>query len=210
MINIPLEKQVTKLSFAVILVDDYSGKDPIGKVNVFLENRKETPIKTPSSYYAFVDLTPDIYTIHIESHYYSDLNEDLNLNQFDPLNPLIIRLRPKPSYPFPPGATLIRGTVCDPGKNVKNNSKVTLKVTASGKDSQGNTVNHEYDTETNTSENGEFVLYVSPLKLKELLINISDESITFEIHTNWISLSKKSLLSKTSILSCNGDFHTIP
>jgi hypothetical protein len=208
--NISLEKQVTRLSFVVILVDDYSGEDPIGKVNVSLENRKEKPIKTPSSYYAFVDLTPDIYTIHVESHYYSDSNEELNINQFDHLKPLIIRLRPNPSYPFPPGATLIRGTVCDPGKNVKADSKVTLKVTASGKDSQGNTVNPEYNTETKTSENGEFILYVSPSKLKELLTNILEESITFEIHTNWISISKENLLSKTSILSCNGDFHTIP
>lgn len=206
-----LEKQVTKLSFAVFLIDDYSKENPIGRIKVSLKNRTEQPIKTPSSYYAFVDLFPGIYTVHIESDYYLDPEDKtLNTTQWDPLKPLVIRLKPNPSYPFPPGATLIRGTVCDPGKSPKAESKITLKVTASGKDANGKTISNDYYNNTITSKYGDFVLYFSPLKEKALLSMIPGGSITFEISGDFATVSEGDLRGKTSILSCNGDFHTIP
>ena len=70
---------------------------------------------------------------------------------------LVIRmmLKPKPSYPFPPGATLIRGKVYDSAGEVVSDAKVKVK----GK-----------DVENKTTEEGEFVLYFGPLTEEEIII----------------------------------------
>jgi len=150
MTNIFLEKQVTKLSFAVILVDDYSGEDPIGKVNVSLKNRNENPIKTPSSYYVFIDFPIDTYTVQVKSDYYSDTDEDLDLNLYNPLKPFVIRLQPNPSYPFPDGSTLVRGMLWN------SDDPETRKVIANSKVS-GNLIQENYEIDAKTTEKGEFV-----------------------------------------------------
>ena len=232
-----LEHHTTRLSFAVSLLDDYSKRKPIGRVEVSVDDRKEKPIKNLSSYYLFLDLPPDdSYTVQVKSDYYFDEESDINLprpvdfafrsgsggaepdsteviledisglrdrdvlefdNESDPperrmifldsdpttnkihweTDPrggleydygedakirlpvpenLIIRmmLKPKPSYPFPPGATLIRGMVYDSAEEAVSGAKVRVK----GK-----------DVENKTTEKGEFVLYFGPLTEDEII-----------------------------------------
>jgi hypothetical protein len=125
-----LERHSTKLSLAVSLLDDY--------------------------YYLFLDLPDDAYTVQVGSDYYFD--EDLNptnLSELDPKNPLVnITLNPKPSYPFPPGATLIRGKVYDSAGEAVSGAKVRVR----GK-----------DVENKTTKEGEFVLYFRPLTEDEII-----------------------------------------
>ena len=149
-----LERHSTKLAFAVLLVDDFSNREPIGGIDVSLKDRKEKPVKNISSYYLFLDLPDDSYTVQVRSDYYFDEELDTTA-ELDAKNPVLnITLKPKPSYPFPPGATLIRGKVYASGGEAVSGAKVRVK---------------EKGVENKTTEKGEFVLYFGPL--------IEDESI---------------------------------
>lgn len=174
MTDIFLEKQVRKLSFAVILVDDYSGKDPIGKVNLSLKDKKVKPIITPSSYYAFIDLPPEIYTVQVTNDYYfdSNLTLDLKSGQFDPGIPFVIKLKPNPAYPFPFGATLVRGMLWD------SDDPMTRKTIASA-DISGECSGINFKLETETTEKGEFVFYFNQNEIKKNKINEQIMEISF-------------------------------
>jgi hypothetical protein len=143
-----LERHSTKLSLAVSLLDDYSKGKPIGRVEVSLKGRKEKPL----------DLPDGSYTIRVRSDYYFDEDSDpITLSQLDPKNPIAnITLKPKPSYPFPPGATLIRGKVYDSAGEAVSGAKVRVR----GK-----------DVENKTTEEGEFALYFGPLTEDEIIID---------------------------------------
>jgi hypothetical protein len=229
-----LERHSTKLSLAVSLLDDYSRGKPIGRVEVSLKGRKEKPIRNLSSYYLFLDLPDDAYTVQVGSDYYFDeysgtylfswenvpgddsdrllrfLVDDLGIDWAEnaeihksddgktirifkdensaeikideeqekatlkisdgrthdlkvksengklKLYKLVVNitLKPKPSYPFPPGATLIRGMVYDSAGKAVSEAKVKVK----GK-----------DVENKTTKEGEFVLYFRPLTEDEII-----------------------------------------
>jgi hypothetical protein len=222
-----LERNITKLSFAISLLDDYSKGKPIGRVDVSLKARIEKPVKNLSSYYLFLNLSDGTYTVQVKSDYYFDEDSDpIMPSQLDPKNPIVykylfsigaefedelnngiisdelrdkfetegfpisetagvtnekedkwvitdrekkyivkkeegvlnmyanITLKPKPSYPFPPGATLIRGNVYDSAGEAVSGAKVRVK----GK-----------DVENKTTEEGEFVLYFGPLTEDEII-----------------------------------------
>ena len=149
-----LERHSTKLAFAVLLVDDFSNREPIGGVDVSLKDRKEKPVKNISSYYLFLDLPDDSYTVQVRSDYYFDEELDTTA-ELDAKNPVVnITLKPKPSYPFPPGATLIRGKVYASGGEAVSGAKVRVK---------------EKGVENKTTEKGEFVLYFGPLIEDEII-----------------------------------------
>lgn len=112
-----LERHSTKLSLAVSLLDDYSKREPIGGVDVSLEGRKEKGIRNLSFYYLFLDLPDDSYTVQVGSDFYFDEELDIDLAGFG--GPTAINLKPKPSYPFSAGATLIRGAVANTGITAK-------------------------------------------------------------------------------------------
>ncbi|RLI73950.1 hypothetical protein DRP04_15235 [Archaeoglobales archaeon] len=145
MISKLLEIDVARLSLAVYPIDDYGGRIK-GRVNVHVNCRKA--IKNRSGYHIFLNLPYETCTVSVTSDFYFDEEVEVDLSALDPLNPVVsVTLKPNPAYPFSPGATLIRGIVCDSdGKPVSN---AVVRV--------GN-------KETRTSEKGEFVLY---FKLKK-------------------------------------------
>ena len=153
--KILLKRHAAKLSFAVYLIDDYSGDAPIGRIDVRLKGRDEKPIKNPSSYYTFLDLPDDTYTVQVRSGYYYDVDSgDINPAELDPKSPVVdITLKPMPSYPFPPGATLIRGMAREEG-NALSGARVKIR---------------DKDVEGETTEEGEFVLYFGDLTNDEII-----------------------------------------
>ena len=154
--NYFLERHSTKLSFAISLLDDYSRGKPIGGVDVSLKGRKEEAVKNPSSYYLFLDLPEETYTVQVRSEYYFDEETSVSPHTLDRNNPVVdITLKQKPSYPFPPGATLLRGTVYDSEGNAVPGADVWVE----GK-----------DLESETTEQGEFVLRFRPLTEDEIII----------------------------------------
>ena len=151
-----LECRTTKLSLAVFLRDDYSGGMPICEVNVSLKEGAENPIKNPGSYYLFLNLPGDAYTVRVMSnHYFAEESGTIDITELDPADPVVsITLKPDPSYPFPPGATLIRGMVYDSeGKSVSGARVSVLGI----------------DTWNKTTEQGEFVLYSGALTEDEII-----------------------------------------
>ncbi len=145
-----LECRTTKLSLAVFILDDYSGGMPICAVNVSLKDGAEKPIKNPGSYYLFLNLPGDTYTVRVMSDYYfAEESGTINIDELDPADPVVsITLKPDPSYPFPPGANLIRGMVYDSeGKSISGARVSVLGI----------------DIWNKTTEQGEFVLYSGAL-----------------------------------------------
>jgi hypothetical protein len=72
-----------------------------------------------------------------------------------------IKLKPKPSYPFPDNATLVRGIVVDP------NPVSWARVKAVGK-----------PFETLTNEKGEFVLFVKNIVMEDVTVKIEKDAIS--------------------------------
>lgn len=131
------------LSLALWLIDDYTQNEPIGQVKVRIKEGDISAKKNFSGYYIFNDLPVDIYTVIVESDFYFAEERTFDISQLDPKNPLEeIVLKPKPSYPFPDNATLLRGLVTDNGPLIN----AVLRVVG-------------MQMETITDENGEFVLY---------------------------------------------------
>ena len=102
------------LSFAVWLVDDYTQKEPQGEVRVTLKD--ENPInvkavKNPSGYHTFSGLPKGTYTLSVESEYYFSEERVVDISSFSGLKESVVEiiLNPRPLYPFPNRATLIRG-----------------------------------------------------------------------------------------------------
>jgi hypothetical protein len=145
------EQTLTKLSLAVLPIDDYTDKQPIGEIE-FTLNEKEA-IKNPSGYYLFLDLPPGNYKLKAQSQYYLDWEEDKSLPVLGEPS-ITITLKPNPWYPFPEGATLIRGMVKDAdGKPV---SEAVVRII--GK-----------EIENSTTEQGEFVIYFKKLKEQDII-----------------------------------------
>lgn len=154
-----LERHSTKLSLAVFILDDYTGKNAIGRVNVSLKGQEEKPVKpvkNPSSYYLFLNLPNNTYTVHVHSDNYFDKNSDIiNLAELDPKNPVVnITVKPTPSYPFPHGTTLIRGMVCDLTGNAVPDARIDVR---------------EKGVWNRTNEKGEFALYFGSLTEDEII-----------------------------------------
>lgn len=144
-----VEGHTTKLAFAVSLLDEYSKVAPLGPVEVSLRGGTGRAIKNPSSYYLFLDLPDDEYTIYVTSAYYFEEEVEVHTAGRDPGEPVIVRLKPTPAYPFPPGSTLIRGLVTDANGSPVSGASVEARGLASA---------------TRTTSDGEFVLHFGPLK----------------------------------------------
>jgi hypothetical protein len=154
-LNRIIDSRTVKLSLAVSLIDDFTKKTPLGSVKVSLKDRKHEAIKNLSGYYVFLDLPDETYTVQVKSDFYFDENVDATLSSLDSRNPVKeIWLTPKPSYPFPPGATLVRGTVYDTSQKTVPDAVVQIS---------------EKNLKNATSEKGEFVLYFRPLKESEIV-----------------------------------------
>jgi hypothetical protein len=145
----------TTLSLAVSLKDDYTGNQPIGWVKVLLAGQDLKSVKNPSGYYLFLDLPGNECQVRVETDYYFSEKATVKLPDLDPLNPVVrFKLKPKPSYPFSPGTTLIRGMVHNSDQNPAAGAKVEVP---------GKNVNNI------TTEKGEFVLYFKGLTEEDII-----------------------------------------
>ena len=149
--SILIEQLSTRLSLAVSLVDDYTGKQPSGDIEIALDSKKA--LINPSGHYLFLDVAAGEYTLNVQNEYYFGQEHEITLPlSGDPV--LELTLKPKPAYPFPRGATLIRGIVRDNhGEPVPE-----AKVEVVGK-----------EIENKTTENGEFVLYFKNLTEDDII-----------------------------------------
>jgi len=151
-----IEEITTTLSLTVSLHDDFaSNRRPIGKIKVSLKELERQAIQNLSGYYIFTDVEDGAYTIQVTSDYYFDAEEEVMLPLLDPKKPVVdITLKPMPFYPFPPGATLIKGMVKDLEEKPISGAKVKVLNKA---------------IENQTTGKGEFVLYFTGLTEEDII-----------------------------------------
>jgi hypothetical protein len=150
------KENITRVSLAVALIDDYTGTQPIGTVKVITKKLGVQAIKNRTGFYIFADMADGRYTIQIKSEYYYVEEHEIEIPVSDPLNPVLATtLRPLPSYAFPSRATLIRGLVRDAQRNHIEGARVEVI----GK-----------KVETKTTNTGEFVLYFKGLTEDEIVV----------------------------------------
>jgi hypothetical protein len=108
------------LSFAVLLVDDFTGANPTSGITVSIKDPYREGIVNISGYHLFLDLDENAkYTIVVEPdptlYVVSETTIDLAILRQDPnfqKNPVVsIDLLPNTSYPFPSQTTLVRGII---------------------------------------------------------------------------------------------------
>lgn len=146
---------VTHVSLVVALVDSYTNAQAIGRVRVLLKELSQEGRLNPSGYFLFLNIRDGIYTVCVESEHYLDEEIVLSVPASPPEHPLVtIFLQPRPSYPFPPGATLIRGLVHDAVDNPIADARVDIV----GR----NIANHSV-------QNGEFVLSFGALREQDVI-----------------------------------------
>ena len=158
----------TNLSLAVWLTDENTGEKPIGRIKVTLDEGEIKAFKNLSGYHCFTDLYHKDYNLNIESDFYFPANKTIAIPLPDPEKPVDdnIILKPKPVYPFPVSATLVRGLVSNTGPVVK------ALVSVAGK-----------TIETITDERGEFVLYFKGIKEEDITIEIRKDGNTKAVNT---------------------------
>ncbi len=146
----------THLSLAVQLTDDYTKKEPLGNIQVKIKEGNINAIKNPSGYYLFTDFAAGNYNLAVESDFYFPEEKAVTTPHPDPKNPVVlIVIRPRPLYPFPKNATVVRGLVSN------GNPVVDAEVSVIGK-----------TLKTKTDKKGEFVLYFKGIKKEDIAIEI--------------------------------------
>jgi len=154
--NVFLDRKTTlRLSLVISLVDEFTAKQPIGEIRVFIKDRDIKSIKNRSGYYFFSNLSDGQYKVCVKSEYYKEVTEEVTLPLSEPQNPLEIILKSMPSYPFPHRATLIRGMVQDSNGNSLSGANVEV-------------IGKEICNES--TSDGEFVLYFRALTEEEIII----------------------------------------
>lgn len=144
---------ITRLSKAVRLEDEYTEKPPVGQVEVLLAAQGVKAVRNPSGYYLFTDLPAGVgdLGLRVEAEHYFAVNTTADLSE-----PVVeITLKPAPSYPFPPGATLIRGIFLDTAGNPLPDARVEVLET---------------NINTITTRRGEFVLYFKGLTVDDVFV----------------------------------------
>lgn len=121
------------VSIVICPMDDYLGEPArIRSCNIKIPYCTKKPIFKEDGFVVFCGLKPDEYHIEIQSENY--LDEKIQFSVYDTeagSQITYIQLKPKPSYAFKTGATLIRMTVCDKENNPVTNALIEAKVTSS-------------------------------------------------------------------------------
>jgi len=146
----------SNLAFAVLLIDEFTQQGPAGHIVVKLKGRGAKAIKNPSGYFLFTDLPSGTYTASVESDYFFPVEETVDMSVLDAKNPVVqIVLKPNPGYPFPAGATLLRGVITNAAPVEGADVSVTGKTIT-----------------TVTDKRGEFILHFRGIKTEAVTIVI--------------------------------------
>lgn len=158
-----------------------------GAIRVSLENFQRSAVKNPSGYFIYLTLEDGDYTVAIDSDYYlgkkftltlsnqssppgsqTDLDDEITLIELQGALLAEVRLIPNVNYPFPSGATLVRGEVV---KLENSRSKPLPGAIIHVTDLQQSPP-QENELLFKTSDKGRFVLYMNKMT-KELIKEIN-------------------------------------
>ncbi len=161
MSQITPRRRIHTLSFAIALKDGYS-KDTIkGGVKILLNGQDFNPVINPDSYYTFLNLPDGTYTVRAidESKKYFDGESEIQVPVVTGVRDKLfeISLLPRPYYyTFPPGETLLHGTL-----RPKNGQPISGAILSS------NVSAGVFSSKTD--EIGRFVVYFGVLAYKDIV-----------------------------------------
>jgi hypothetical protein len=182
-----LERSFCSLSLAIQLFD-CSAIDPrpSGKIEVSLKNSKRKAIRNPRGHFVYLELENGNYKVCVESDYYLkkefivpiplmlsppeseiDFGNDVHLKGVKGAVFASVDLMPDVNYPFPSGATLVRGEVVKVIKQ-ENSPPKTIPVPEAivhVSDLQFSPP-EETELEFQSNQKGQFILYVNKLTKK--------------------------------------------
>lgn len=141
-----LEERATRVSLAVVLVDAFTGGRPRGDPSVSIDGTPADPVLNASGYHVFVDLdlAGDV-TVSVDGGaYYADPED--KTETVPAADSVEFELVPTPTYPFPPGTSLVRGRVLDEtGAEASRVADAHVRV-------------DDIDRPTTTTSDGEYVV----------------------------------------------------
>ncbi len=175
-----MDRVLDTLSLAIKPLDKMAARlELFGLLKISLKDVMRTPVKNPSGYYVYLKLEDDDYTVSIESEYYlfkeftltlpdhgltaeGNTNLDAEVKLLELKGGLLaeVDLIPNVNYPFPSGATLVRGEVKDGSGNPISTARI--KVVGSEASPAGN------DLIFNTNPKGQYVLFCNRLTDSEI------------------------------------------
>lgn len=171
------------LSLAVEVLDAFTRRPAEVSLRVLLKERPRfSPLLTRGGFYCFEAVPAGTYTLLVEpdrtnadwfylqprpgENWSDGFERAVTLPMPDPKRPLeTVALSPKPSYHFPPNATLIRGRVVR-GANSDPIAAAVVKTNYSQVDPKDTSNQVAVDVETQTDIEGEFVLFFQALPTK--------------------------------------------
>jgi hypothetical protein len=138
-----LETRLQRVSLAVRLMDDLTGRPARGPISVTLQGRAGLPVANAGGYFVFSDLPTGTVQVRVRADAYLPEAFDVTLPLPNPREPVReVTLRPSRLYGFPSGSTLLRGVVRD----AAGGPVAGASVQGVGRD-------------TRTGEDGRFVAY---------------------------------------------------
>ena len=157
------------MTFAVLPVDDFTGKKPLGKIRVYINELKYEGIVNKSGYHLFLDLqyklldNGNIFIIKSLEQYYQEKSKVFSKNDIS-TNNLVFQenLIPSVSYPFTHNETLIRGTVMT---EIITNGQTSSKPIFGAKVEL-----RARNLEAITDKKGSFVFYFNYLREEDLVV----------------------------------------
>jgi hypothetical protein len=119
-----------EVSLVVCPIDDFTTEKRSGdNIHVFIKDMLISPIRKFDGYFAFTGLPKGQYNIKVESDIYFNENIEVSIRELDSVEqPVFITLKPRPSYNFPGGATLIRSMLSDKEGKAPNDAQVKATV----------------------------------------------------------------------------------
>jgi hypothetical protein len=125
-----VERIQSKPTLIVLLRDAFAPDRPLTEdCRVEVKGCRKQPLKTRSGYYIVNDYVKSRYDITVEGPHFMKKTYT-GISVADPALPIVeLRLEPNPFYSFPPGTTLLRGTVADSGGKLISGATVKISNT---------------------------------------------------------------------------------
>jgi hypothetical protein len=192
-----IERAFSGLSLAIRLFDRCAADlTPFGGIDLSLKNSGRKVVRNPSGNFAYLNLEEGDYTVSIKSDYYlekeisvpiplrflpseNQIDKDVEIKTLNSAVLASVNLLPDVNYPFPAGATLLRGEVIKKENGIiQPVSGAIVRITdKSTTDSESrNTPSEDTELDSATNRNGQFVLYMNKFEKKKI-VEINGEKL---------------------------------
>lgn len=180
-----------EVALVVILTDGFSGGPPTPEAVVFIKDSRYPAIRNLTGYYVFTRIPKyETFDIHVTCPGFFPKKHTLTAGDvalLDPKSPVVkLTLEPLPSYPFPGGATLIRGMVRGGEGRPVPGARVEIEGETTG---------------VHTTHKGEFALFFT---------GITEDDIQAEDGKKWLTIAGKKEITLNARIDTKTGTYTVP